>query len=288
MDRDFSPERSENRRELAQGRPEARQRTNAQSPLRAHEDPEREVALDRQRYDGLTDIRRAALFEIGRFRTVAVQDLANHLYGGEASRLRQDQQALMALGLVQRRTALVASGRAKLTVLVLTKLGKRLLESDGKLHGQAVYAGFVKPAEVAHDAAIYRMFHKEAGKIVSQGGTLRRVVLDYELKRNVYAPLAKARHLPEAEYAQKQAQVAQENGLKVINGKIPLPDLRIEYETAGGERTFVDLELATHHYHGSHLQLKAQAGFKLYAADDLAVRTPVHDEREITAEILSL
>src|SRR5262249_47740758 len=172
-----------------------------------------------------------------------------------------------------------------LAVIVLTKAGKAAVESRSDLGNQAVYSGFVKPAEVAHDAAIYRMFHKEAGKIVKEGGVIRRVVLDYELKRNVYAPLAKARELPAGEFARRKAEIAAENGLKVVAGKIPLPDLRIEYDNAQGERTFVDLELATHHYHGSHLQTKVDAGFKLYAEGG---GTPVREEREITAEILSL
>lgn len=245
------------------------------------------AAPDRPTWDRLSEGPRAALLDIGRFRTVAVRDLANHRYLGNASSMQQDLRFLSALGLVQKRTALIAQGRAKLSVLVLTKAGKRVLEARENPAGQAVYAGFVKPAEVAHDAAIYRMFHKEGEKIAAQGGVIRRIVLDYELKRNVYAPLAKARSLPPLEYARKQAEVAQENGLKVVSGKIPLPDLRIEYDTAQGERTHVDLELATHHYHGSHLHLKAEAGFKIYA-DGGSGRTPVHDEREITAEILSL
>jgi len=60
---------------------------------------------------------------------------------------------------------------------------------------QAVYLppGLSNPMKVAHDAAIYRMFHKEAGLIEADGGTIKRVVLDYELKRKVYSPLAKAR-----------------------------------------------------------------------------------------------
>jgi hypothetical protein len=75
----------------------------------------------------------------------------------------------------------------------------------------------------------------------------------------------------------------------VIEGRIPLPDLRIEYETQDREPARVDLELATHHYHGSHLQTKAEAGFKIYAPPDSAGHLKaVLEEREITAGILSL
>jgi hypothetical protein len=50
----------------------------------------------------------------------------------------------------------------------------------------------------------------------------------------------------------------------------------------------VDLELATHHYHGSHLRTKAEAGFKIYGDASTTGRSPVFEEREITASILSL
>ena len=53
--------------------------------------------------------------------------------------------------------------------------------------------------------------------------------------------------------------------MKVIDGKIRLPDLRIEYETANGDAARVDLELATEHYRGEHMSAKSQAGFKIYA-----------------------
>ena len=77
--------------------------------------------------------------------------------------------------------------------------------------------------------------------------------------------------------------------MKVIDGRIPLPDLRLEYVTATGEMTRVDLELATAHYHGGAMQAKAQAGFTFYAADGSAGHlSKVLEEREITAAILSL
>ena len=118
---------------------------------------------------------------------------------------------------------------------------------------------------------------------------MRRVVLDYELKQKAYSPLAKAKALPAAEYARRQEEIARENGLKVVQGHIALPDLRIEYETSSGQQTHVDLELATEHYRGSHLASKAEAGFKMYAAGaDADHLSSVLEEREITAEIFSL
>src|SRR2546425_11326708 len=109
------------------------------------------------------------------------------------------------------------------------------------------------------------MYQAEAKHIESHGGRIKRIVLDFELKKKAYSPLAKARALSPAEYARKQAEIADEHGLKVIDGKIRLPDLRIEYETANGDAASVDLELATEHYRGAHMSAKSQAGFKIYA-----------------------
>ena len=273
MDRDFTPDIRENE--------PAVERT-----------PEREVRPKehreaRDRYS-LTDRQRETIGDIGKFRTIALEDLSNQRYGGKGADLREDMRALLSQGLVQKRTALVDKGRHKLTVVVLTKAGKRVAESSRLNKDQAVYSGFVKPGEVAHDAAIFRMFHKEAGKIEGDGGTIKRIVLDYELKKSIFSPLAKARQLPTQQYARRQAEVAQANHLKVIDGKIPLPDLRVEYETAQGEIARVDLELATHHYHGSHLREKVEAGFKMYGDAAATHRSPVFEEREITASILSL
>jgi hypothetical protein len=231
-----------------------------------------------------------ALRTIGRFRTVAVTDLVKHAYGGQSRQLRDDLKSLAAQGLLQQRSALTRRGKQTLEVVVLTKTGKSLLERPGECEGQALYAGFVKRSEVAHDAAIYGMFQAERKRIERAGGRVQRIVLDYELKRLAYTPLAKARPtLPPKEFAKRQAAVAQEYGLSLVESRLVLPDLRIEYVTPDDRLARVDLELATEHYHGSHLAAKAAAGFRFYAADGSAARlSRVLEERQIAASILSL
>ena len=229
--------------------------------------------------------------EIGRFRTIAVDDLGRFQYKGNNRQLHQDLTSLQSQKLVHRRTVSLAKGAGTLAVDDLTRAGKRVLKNkQAGPSGQAVYAGFVKPNEVAHDAAIYRMYQAEAARIEAEGGVVERVVLDYELKQKVYSPLAKARDLPAMAYAERQAEVAKENGLKVVEGKIPLPDLRIEYQTREGSMAKVDLELATEHYRGSHVRAKASAGFQFYAANATcsAHLSAVFDDHDIVAEILSL
>jgi hypothetical protein len=229
----------------------------------------------------------AVLRDIGRFRTVAVEDVKRAFAEARVSRTLSD---LRAQGLIQLRTVWTGPKSKALKIAVLSRTGKTLLDRHfPEPDGQAIYAGFVKPNEVRHDAGIYRMFQAERQRIEASGGVIRRIVLDYELKRLVYTPLAKAKTLPSAEYSLRQAQVAQQHHLRVIDGKIPLPDLRIEFEAASGELARVDLELATEHYHGPALQAKAQAGFQFYAPNESrAGLTRVLEDRGITVAILSL
>jgi hypothetical protein len=228
--------------------------------------------------------------DIGRFRTVGEDDLLRFRYEGNRSKLRRDYLNLRSQGLVERRTISVGKTRKPLPVYTLTRDGKKALKSAGPDRSdQALYAGFVKPREAAHDAGIYRMFQAEAARIEARGGRIDRVVLDFELKKKVYAPLAKAQNLAALQYVERQAQIAAANGLTVVDGKIPLPDLRIEYETADGEPARVDLELATEHYRRGHLSEKARAGFKMYGFTSTSRGSQAEWEgREITAGILSL
>ena len=68
------------------------------------------------------------------------------------------------------------------------------------------------------------------------------------------------------------ADLARAEDLPVVDGHVLLPDVRIEYDTASGERSKVDLELTTDHYHAGQLAAKARAGFTLYSASGHAGR----------------
>jgi len=258
----------------------------------------RETVRQPDRAYHLSAAERSLMAEVGKFRIIAVADVAEFRYGNDRPKLRQDLANLKAQGLVQQRRVKPSDGRSKFSVLTLTEEGQRFVRGDNSAEsGQSYYAGFVKPQEVEHDAAIYRMYQTEGTKIEERGGSIRRVVLDYELKKNTYSPLAKARELPPLEFAARQAEVAAANDLKVVEGKIPLPDLRIEYETQEGDLSKVDLELATEHYHGSHAAGKVKAGFTVYADSASAARlnaaltyggSSPQNGPELTAAILSL
>ena len=229
----------------------------------------------------------ATMVELGKFRVVAKEDLVEFAYGGDHDRMRADVENLFRQGLAEMKSIPHEESGSR-QLLTLTKNGHRLLkETQVAGKQQALYHGFTKPREAHHDADLYRLYQKEAEKIERQGGRNLRVVLDYELKKRVYHDLAKLGK--DRNSGDSQRAIAERHGLQVVRGKIPLPDVRIEYETQDAEKARVDLELATGHYRGRTLAEKVRAGFSIYAhADEASKLRRILDQRELTAEILSL
>jgi hypothetical protein len=263
-------------------------RSRAEHPINI-ERGNRRPRQDRDMEYSLCDSGVAALIEIAKFRSVKTDDLIEIQYQGNADQAAQDLRNLTAQGLIQRRTL---SGTEKEQILTVTRSAHAFLDRNrpqGLVANQSLHHGFVKPREARHDATLYRLYQKASEKIAKDGGTNLRVVLDYELKRDLYRELAKFKSLPQSEQDARREQIAQDHGLKVVDGKIPLPDLRIEYETRDHEQSRVDLELATRDYRGHHLAEKGKASFSIYApADDASrVRAAVQDPHLIS-EILSL
>lgn len=229
----------------------------------------------------------ATMVEAGKFRAIAQEDLAEFAYGNDKSRMRPDVENLIRQGLVLVK-AVPHEEKGSRQLLTLTKAGHRFLTVN-RIAGkdQTLYFGFAKPREAHHDADLYRLYQKAADKIERGGGRNLRVVLDYELKKLIYHDLAKLG--PDRATAKSKRTVAERHGLQVVRGKIPLPDVRIEYDAPDGDRARVDIELATRHYRGRSLAEKVLAGFSMYAhASDVSNLRRVLDQRELTAEILSL
>jgi hypothetical protein len=227
------------------------------------------------------------LSELGKFRAIASEDLEEFHYCGEKDRMRPDVANLIRQGLVKEKSV-PHSDTAPRRLLTLTKKGHQFLRSTGTVpRNQATYYGFAKPREAHHDADLYRLYHKAVEDIERHGGNNPLVVLDFELKKRVFHDLAKLG--PQKHSSESKREIAERHGLQFVRGKIPLPDLRIEYENREGEMARVDLELATEHYRGSNLAEKVRAGFSLYArAQDAPSLRRVLDQKELTAEILSL
>jgi hypothetical protein len=242
---------------------------------------------DRERAYLLRDSEMHSLEEIGKFRVIAATDLTRFSYSGDRQRMEKDIRDLARQSLLSDKTLEISQNKT-LRVVTLTKAGHRLVKKNSQVsNDQPIYHGLVKPREVKHDAYLYRLYQKEVARIERGGGRPVRVLLDYELKRNLNRDLAllgKEKDDPE-----RKSQVAEKHQLRVVNGKIPIPDLRVEYETPELELRHVDLELATRDYRPRGMAEKASAGFSIYGhSEDAARLRRVLDEHEITARILTL
>lgn len=204
------------------------------------------------------------LRDLGMFRTVTTESLQKHIYRGDKDAMEKDLRNLRDLRLVTTQ----GERDAKSRFASLTRTGKTLTEGHLRTNNaQALYSGIVKKRELRHDAAIYDLYQKERQTISASGGRVKRVVLDFELKKNVNRQLAKIQTLSPAERERERQVIAEQHGLKIVKGKIQIPDLRMEYESREQEECRVDLECVTGHYKARQIAAKRSAGFKLYNQD---------------------
>jgi hypothetical protein len=203
------------------------------------------------------------LQDLGAFRIITANSLRKHVYDNNDERFRKDLRSLRE----QRLLTVQPGSKANGVYIALTRAGKEITQSALSNRDQAVYSGIVKQRELRHDAAIYDVYQKEAKKISNAGGTPKRVVLDFELKKQVNRQLARIQNASLAERERKRQEIAEAHGLKIVEGKIQFPDVRIEFESRDQEQCKVDLECVTGHYKARQIATKTAAGFKLYNQD---------------------
>lgn len=260
--------------------PEARQtEARAVEPRKQYEYRSRTYMLRSSEIQAMTDI--------GKFRALAAKDVEEFVYRGDRQHMEADLAYLHKQHLIVEREVPHHETSPR-RLLALTKEGHHLLVATKSApKEQALYHGFTKPREAHHDADLYRLYQKGLERVARAGGNNIRVILDSELKKNLYRDLARAGRTGNSSDA--KADIAERHGLRVVRGKIPVPDLRVEYQTPDHELARVDLELATEHYRFKNIAQKVRAGFSIYArAQDAPNLRRVLEQREITAEILSL
>jgi hypothetical protein len=243
--------------------------------------------LEREHSHCLPENDLPTLTDLGKFRALEFDDLARHRYHGDRIAAQKSIGNLSRAGLVRSRITYPE----RTVYLTLTSAGHRraVRNLEREDSNQKLYHGFVKMRDARHDAALYRLYHQELGRIERMGGRVRRVILDFELRHSINRRLAKLNSLPWEEQMTQKEQIAQEHDLRVVNGRIPLPDVRLEYEGPDQQLAKVDLELVTEHYPRGSLALKAKAGFAIYAfAEDAARLRPAMQDPEIMLDILSL
>ena len=115
---------------------------------------------DRNKEYSLRDSEIHTLGEVGKFRVVGMNDLAEFAYNGDRSRMGNDVESLARQGLLMQ-TTIADPEHNPTPVVTLTKEGHELL-SRGKVvpSSQTTYHGLKKPKEAFHNADLYRLYHK--------------------------------------------------------------------------------------------------------------------------------
>ena len=279
----------------------------------------RQVYRDHEHAYLLNDDELRLLREIGTFRTLAAADAERYLYPGRERLLEQDLRTLFRHGLAQQFRVPVTLTRAErragrepvLTVLVVSDRSKQLLTATAPEGSRQAYyarpvdrpkyrsrptreqkqarrAYLVQVRQLKHDTALYAVYRREKEALEARGNQVTRVALDYEFKGRIARRMNRVIQsgASESTVAAERRAAAAENELQVVDGRIPLPDLRLEYETPEGERRHVDLEVLTRHYHRSQRAQKHRAGFRMYDAEPSFAR-PIWDDHDLTGEILA-
>jgi hypothetical protein len=197
----------------------------------------------------------------------AAADLARFAYASDNARMGR-YPAAQGQGLVSERT-LPVFGRKTLQYWRSRKRESASSKAQGSARNQKIYHGIVKPR--AKRRGTLSAFTR-AERIQKPAANFL-VVLDYELKRN----LNRSRATATGEMIRRKWQ-AWPNGMDSPSWtEIPLPDMRIEYQTVELELQRVDLELATRHYRPRGVATKARRAFPI-ATRTLRLRR-ILDER---------
>ena len=235
-------------------------------------EPERELVRDRDRTYELNRSDSRVLATVGAFRVVSESDL-DRSFENRAD-ARESLKHLLGEGLLRRSP----SGPDD-RVAFLSNRGRDLLEASrwerddrSGRPGQAFYAGLRKPRELGHDSQVYRAYLRAEERLRSAGGRVRRVVLDYELKRDYQRFLQERnRDRPDSDgrpdRTPREIEAwAREHGLPYFDERVHFPDLRIEYDDREGYANREDVEVMTGHYRGAHAAAAGRSGFTRYRA----------------------
>ena len=232
---------------------------------------ERELVRERKRAYELNGRESEALATIAAFRVVQASDAQEMLDHGRGEWSAQKSlEYLQDSGLLER----IPLERRDEDVVVLTDRGRDLLDANRREHAgehrQAFYAGLRKPRELTHDVQVYRARRDAEAQIRDQGGRVRRVVLDDELKRE-YQQFLQERNRGRADSTgrpdrtpEEVAAWARDLDLPYEDDRDRFPDARLEFEDRDRQEQHLDVEVVTPHYRGAHAAAVASSGFRCH------------------------
>jgi DNA-binding PadR family transcriptional regulator len=214
---------------------------------------------------------------VGQFRSVFVEDLRGAV--GDGARFNADLRSLERQGLIESKTITRIRHSETADVVTVTPAGRALLEHHrGPADdAQQYYGGWVKPSEVWHDASLFRMCREVESELEQGGSHVTRVVLDDELKGEVFRSLDEGRRQGRSDEEVK-SEIAERLQLKLDEGRFVVPDVRLEVEDRDGTERHVDLELVTEHYRAAGIASRGAAGFRMFRASSGSTGGTPRDE----------
>src|SRR5207253_3874477 len=226
---------------------------------------DRELVRDRDREYTLRGSETRTLATVGAFRVVSSRDLRDH-HDRPLDPRSGDLRHLREQGLVE--TVRVPGTREH--AVALTKEGRSLIEHHRDRNQgdrQTFWHGVKRERELEHDVQVYRAYERAAERMAERDARIERVLLDHELKRE-YQKWLHERDRDRPDYDghpdrtdDEIREWAREHNLPYFDDEVHFPDLRVEYQEAGGRRGHDDVEVTTEQYRGGVAASVAQAGF---------------------------
>ena len=226
-------------------------------------DRERERIRRRSQAERMCEV----LALLAKLRVVSYRSVVDAAFDGHPHTARRGIGALEEQGLIERRAVRPIgskrNGDAKtFQVLALTAKGAEAAARQRRESGEAdgrVWSGFVRPRELAHDAAVSDLVLSVRERVEACGGQVRGVRMEAELK----GALARAEESAGGDRAARRKarlSAAASLGVAVVDGEVHLPDAVVEVTDDAGHEMGIQLEVATGKYSAAQVRAKLQAG----------------------------
>ena len=211
---------------------------------------------------------------LGIFRVVSRLSIVEHCFDGHPFAAARTLPALESRGLIA--VTKVRSGHKGYQVFSLTEAGRDLLASRARRRRreadeeedseQRYWVGLADARQLRHDHHVFEAVMQDTEEIRTQGGRIRRVRLETELRGVLAAAGESVRPTEGARGAERaRREAAEQIGLRVFAQGVPLPDALVEIEDADGHRSIRAIEVVTGAYTTAQVREKKDAGFRLYA-----------------------
>ena len=254
----------------------AQEREGAERERRERERKRRLLERDRP----LTRQERSerALADVGIYRLVPFEELADAHFGGQHREARRAVNRWIREGLA-REFAGKDAGGTPYALFSSTAKGASVLrdlaEGQGIDPGQRfTHTPRFRWDRLAHDSEIYRAARRERERLAREDARVKRVRLEGEFRGTVLGRIHTARlRLGQRAADAERHRAADELGLPVDpEGRVLYPDLQIEYVDAAGRSGRVNVEVASDHYDAQQIGRKVAAGFRIHASGARAER----------------